>query len=260
MKHSVRHQAIDYLNYLKEQGITHVPRTVKRPAKPPRAQSASRSGPVKSAAPAPGQTPSKGAAALPKPALSIPAVLQPLVDEIAACQLCPLAATRTTTVPGQGALQPDILFVGEGPGADEDAQGIAFIGRAGQLLTKMITAMGYTRDEIFLGNIVKCRPPGNRIPTREEMAGCIPYLKRQIAIIQPKLIICMGATAARGLVQETLPIGKARGQWREFEGIPVMLTFHPAYLLRDPNKKKFCWDDLKAVLARLGKEPPQKTG
>ncbi len=149
------------------------------------------------------------------------------------------------------------MFVGEGPGADEDAQGLAFVGRAGQLLTKMIAAMGYTREQVFIGNIVKCRPPNNRVPTPEEMAGCIPYLKQQIAIIQPKYIVCLGATAARGLVQETQGITKVRGQWREFEGIPVMLTFHPAYLLRDGSKKKYAWDDLKAVLARLGKTPPQ---
>ena len=148
------------------------------------------------------------------------------------------------------------MFVGEGPGADEDEQGLAFVGRAGQLLTKMITAMGYTREQVFIGNIVKCRPPGNRVPTPEEMEGCLPYLKRQIAVIQPKLIVCLGATAARGLVQEALPIGKARGQWRQFEGIPVMLTFHPAYLLRDPRKKTETWADLKTVLARLGKKPP----
>ncbi|HRV31355.1 MAG TPA: uracil-DNA glycosylase, partial [Kiritimatiellia bacterium] len=165
--------------------------------------------------------------------------------------------TRKNTVPGQGALNPDIMFVGEGPGADEDAQGLAFVGRAGQLLTKMIAAMGYTREQVFIGNIVKCRPPNNRVPTPEEMAGCIPYLKQQIAIIQPKYIVCLGATAARGLVQETQGITKVRGQWREFEGIPVMLTFHPAYLLRDGSKKKYAWDDLKAVLARLGKTPPQ---
>jgi DNA polymerase len=181
----------------------------------------------------------------------------PIVEEIAACQLCALAPTRLNTVPGQGALRPDIMFIGEGPGADEDEQGLAFVGRAGQLLTKMINAMGYTREQVFIGNIVKCRPPGNRVPTPEEMAGCIPYLKRQIAIIRPKLIVCLGATAARGLVQETLPIGKARGQWREFEGIPVMLTFHPAYLLRDPRKKTETWADLKAVLARLGKTSPK---
>ncbi|MDD2240663.1 MAG: uracil-DNA glycosylase [Kiritimatiellae bacterium] len=257
MKDTVSHQAIEYLNYLKEQGISHVPRTVKRQAPPPRPQPASRSTAAQSPPHTPGQMPPNGADALPKPALSIPAALQPIANEIAACHRCPLAATRTYTVPGQGPLQPDILFVGEGPGADEDAQGIAFIGRAGKLLTKMITAMGYTREEVFLGNIVKCRPPGNRAPTREEMADCIPYLKQQIAIIQPKTIICMGATAARGLVQETLPIGKARGHWREFEGIPVMLTFHPAYLLRDPRKKKDCWADLKAVLTRLDKAPPK---
>ena len=237
----IRQQAIEYLQYLKEQGITHVPASGKRPVQSARPRS----------------KPAPAAAAL--PAIMVPAPLQPLVDEIAACRLCPLSKTRQHTVPGQGPLRPDILFVGEGPGADEDAQGIAFIGRAGQLLSRMITAMGYTRDEVFIGNIVKCRPPENRVPTPSEMAGCIPYLKRQIAVIRPKLIVCLGATAARGLVQETLPIGKARGQWREFEGIPVMLTFHPAYLLRDPSKKAPCWDDLKAVLARLGKKPPKAT-
>ena len=237
----IRQQAIEYLQYLKEQGITHVPASGKRPVQSARPRS----------------KPAPAAAAL--PAIMVPAPLQPLVDEIAACRLCPLSKTRQHTVPGQGPLRPDILFVGEGPGADEDAQGIAFIGRAGQLLSRMITAMGYTRDEVFIGNIVKCRPPGNRVPTPSEMAGCIPYLKRQIAIIRPKLIVCLGATAARGLVAETMPIGKARGHWREFEGIPVMLTFHPAYLLRDPSKKAPCWDDLKAVLARLGKKPPKAT-
>ncbi len=235
----VRQQAIEYLQYLKEQGITHVPASGKRPLPPSRPRSR------------------QAAAPAARPAFVVPAPLQPIVDEIAACRLCPLSKTRQHTVPGQGPLRPDILFVGEGPGADEDAQGIAFIGRAGQLLSRMITAMGYTRDEVFIGNIVKCRPPGNRVPTPAEMAGCIPYLKRQIAVIRPKLIVCLGATAARGLVQETLPIGKARGHWREFEGIPVMLTFHPAYLLRDPSKKAPCWDDLKAVLARLGRKPPK---
>lgn len=231
MKNNLRADAADYLRYLKEQGVTHVPASGTRPARPP--------------APPP-----------PPDLTSVPKPLRAIVSEIAACQACPLAATRTHTVPGQGALHPDILFIGEGPGADEDARGIAFIGRAGQLLTKMINAMGYSREEVFIGNIVKCRPPGNRVPTPGEMAGCIPYLKRQIAIIKPKLIVCLGATASKGLVQEPLPIGKARGQWREFEGIPVMLTFHPAYLLRDPSKKAFCWADLKAVLARLGKTPP----
>lgn len=244
MKKPLRAQAVEYLQYLKEQGLTHVPSSGKKFAKAPPAPTSDLRPPT-SAAPPPPRPP-------------VPPPLAPIVKEIEACQLCPLAATRKNVVPGQGALQPDIFFVGEGPGADEDEQGIAFIGRAGQLLTKMILAMGYTREQVFIGNIVKCRPPGNRVPTPEEMAGCIPYLKRQIAIIQPKLIVCLGATAARGLVQETLPIGKARGSWRAFEGIPVMLTFHPAYLLRDPRKKVETWADLKTVLARLGKTPPGK--
>lgn len=259
MKKPLREQAVEYLQYLKEQGVTHVPSSGKKLAKAPPQSPA----PAKSAAPVP---PPKPAAPPRKPATtrhqppakSGPDTLESIAAEIAACQLCALAPTRTNTVPGQGALQPDIMFVGEGPGADEDEQGLAFVGRAGQLLTKMIAAMGYTREQVFIGNIVKCRPPGNRVPTPEEMEGCIPYLKRQIAVIRPKLIVCLGATAARGLVNETLPIGKARGQWREFEGIPVMLTFHPAYLLRDPRRKVETWADLKTVLARLGKAPPAK--
>ncbi len=234
MKKPLREQAVEYLQYLKEQGITHVPASGKKFAPP-----------------------SPRTAGLPPPQRPpIPPPLAPIVKDIEACRLCPLAATRKNAVPGQGALQPDIMFVGEGPGADEDAQGLAFVGRAGQLLTKMIAAMGYTREQVFIGNIVKCRPPGNRVPEPNEMACCLPYLKRQIAIIRPKLIVCLGATAARGLVQETIPIGKARGSWREFEGIPVMLTFHPAYLLRDGSKKREAWADLKAVLARLGKKLP----
>ena len=250
MKKPLREQAVEYLQYLKEQGLTHVPASGRKPAKPPSPP------PGSSAAPAPAAKPAGRPAPAPRPARGGPDTLESIAAEIAACALCALAPTRKNTVPGQGRLRPDILFVGEGPGADEDEQGLAFVGRAGQLLTKMILAMGYTREDVFIGNIVKCRPPGNRVPTPEEMAGCIPYLKRQIAVIQPKLIVCLGATAARGLVNETLPIGKARGQWREFEGIPVMLTFHPAYLLRDPRQKAPCWADLKTVLARLGKTPP----
>lgn len=247
MKKPLREQTLEYLQYLKEQGVTHVPSSGRKFAKTPPGPSPR----------APHPSPLAPRPSPPRPAPSGPDTLEVIAAEIAACQACPLAATRKNTVPGQGALNPDIMFVGEGPGADEDEQGLAFVGRAGQLLTKMITAMGYTREQVFIGNIVKCRPPGNRVPSPEEMAGCLPYLKRQIAIIRPKLIVCLGATAARGLVNETLPIGKARGHWREFEGIPVMLTFHPAYLLRDPRQKAPCWADLKAVLARLGKTPPK---
>ncbi|NCD22751.1 MAG: uracil-DNA glycosylase [Spartobacteria bacterium] len=264
MKKPLREQAVEYLQYLKEQGVTHVPSSGKKFAKrPPVSPTADRRPPTSDLGP---RTSAAPPAPPPPPVARVPAkppkggkdTLESLAAEVAACQACKLAGTRTNTVAGEGCLNPDILFIGEGPGADEDEQGRPFVGRSGQLLTKMIVAMGYTREQVFIGNIVKCRPPGNRAPTPEEMAGCIPYLKRQIAVIKPKLIVCLGATAARGLVNETLPIGKARGQWREFEGIPVMLTFHPAYLLRDPRQKAPCWSDLKAVLARLGKQPPGK--
>ena len=256
MKKPLRAQAVEYLQYLKEQGLTHVPSSGKTFAKKSPPPPAPKSAAPLYVPPSPPPKPVPVARVSAKPPKGGKDTLASIAAEIAACETCPLAATRKNVVPGQGALKPDIMFIGEGPGADEDEQGLAFVGRAGQLLTKMILAMGYTREQVFIGNIVKCRPPGNRVPTPEEMEGCLPYLKRQIAVIQPKLIVCLGATAARGLVNEALPIGKARGQWREFEGIPVMLTFHPAYLLRDPRKKVETWADLKSVLARLGKTPP----
>ncbi len=182
--------------------------------------------------------------------------LDAIAQQVAACRLCGLCETRNQTVPGQGNPRPELIFVGEGPGADEDAQGLAFVGRAGQLLTKMIEAMGLTRDEVWIGNIVKCRPPNNRVPTPEEMASCMPYLKQQIALLQPKVMVCLGATAVKGLLDTKIGITKLRGQWMEFEGIATMPTYHPAYLLRNPPAKKFVWEDLKAVLARLGRTVP----
>ena len=147
------------------------------------------------------------------------------------------------------------MFVGEAPGADEDEQGLAFVGRAGQLLTKMIAAMGFKREEVFIANILKCRPPDNRPPTPEEMAICIPYLKRQIAEVQPKVIVALGATAVLGLLNLT-GISKLRGNWQTFEGIDLMPTYHPSYLLRNPVMKKEAWSDLQVVLKRLGRTPP----
>ena len=161
-------------------------------------------------------------------------------------------------MPGVGNPRPDILFIGEAPGADEDREGIPFVGRAGKLLTKMIEAMGYTRDDIFIANINKCRPPGNRTPTPDEMKTCIPFLKRQIALLQPRVIVAMGATAVSGLVDvpEEEGITKLRGNWMSFEGIDLMPTFHPAYLLRSTSAKRPVWNDLKAVLQRLGRPIP----
>ena len=207
-----------------------------------------------------GSTPSApgGTGSTPSASAPVSSPLAAVASEIAACTRCGLHAGRTNTVPGQGNPQPEILFVGEAPGKDEDEQGLAFVGRAGQLLTKMIEAMGFAREDVFIANINKCRPPDNRKPTREEMDTCLPFLKRQIATLKPKVIIAMGATAVEGLVPlpEGQTISKVRGQWLEFEGIPLMPTYHPAYLLRNPAMKRPVWDDLKTVLGLLGRSVP----
>lgn len=178
---------------------------------------------------------------------------------VAVCKKCGLHKTRKKTVPGQGNPHPELMFVGEGPGADEDEQGLAFVGRAGQLLTKMILAMGYQRDEVFIANIVKCRPPDNRQPLPEEMDACLPYLKEQIGLLKPKVIVALGATAVRGLVGLD-GITRLRGKWLLFQGIDLMPTYHPAYLLRNPPAKKDAWIDLQEVMKRLGRPlPPAKS-
>lgn len=198
-------------------------------------------------------TPESSSIAIPDAAEALKAI----ATRIAACKKCGLHCTRNKTVPGQGKINPEIMFIGEGPGADEDEQGLAFVGRAGQLLTKIIEAMGLARDEVFIGNIVKCRPPENRAPEPEEMEACIPYLKEQIAILKPAVIVCLGATAVKGLFGvEPNGITKIRGQWRTYEGIDVMPTYHPAYLLRNPPAKKDVWEDMKTVLRHLGKPIP----
>jgi DNA polymerase len=148
------------------------------------------------------------------------------------------------------------MFVGEGPGAEEDAQGRPFVGKAGKLLDRMIEAMGYRREEVFIANVVKCRPPENRKPQREEMDMCLPYLRQQIRLIRPKVIVGLGGTAMEGLLGKPVGITRMRGIWQEYQGIKLMPTFHPSYLLRDPAKKKDAWQDLKAVLTELGKQAP----
>jgi len=163
-------------------------------------------------------------------------------------------------VPGVGAADATWMFVGEAPGADEDAQGEPFVGKAGQLLTKMIEAMGYTRADVYICNVLKCRPPGNRNPEPDEVATCEPFLKRQLAAIRPRMIVALGKFAAQCLLRDDTPITRLRGGFRSYEGIPLMPTLHPAYLLRDPSKKKLAWEDLKAVnaaLARVGIHPPR---
>ena len=186
--------------------------------------------------------------------------LQVLRDEIGDCQRCKLSPSRTNLVYGVGNPDADLLFVGEAPGADEDAQGEPFVGKAGQLLTKMIEAMGYARGDVYICNVLKCRPPGNRNPEPDEVASCEPFLKRQLAAIRPRMIVALGKFAAQCLLRDDTPITRMRGSFRSYEGIPLMPTLHPAYLLRDPSKKKLAWEDLKAVnaaLARVGIHPPR---
>lgn len=182
-------------------------------------------------------------------------------QQVKNCTKCVLHEQRTKTVFGAGSVRPDIVFVGEGPGADEDRQGVPFVGRAGQLLTRMIAAMGLTRDQVYIANVVKCRPPGNRTPTDAEAAACCPYLYRQLAILRPKLIVALGRPASQLLLQTTKPIGKLRGEFHDFpppglahldlSPIKLMPTFHPAYLLRSPGEKTKAWEDLKQVMMFL---------
>ncbi len=179
--------------------------------------------------------------------------LRQIAEEAAACQKCSLYSSRRCSVPGQGCLTPEILFVGEAPGEDEDRQGVAFVGRAGQLLTRLINKMGYARDEVFIANILKCRPPDNRRPLPEEMEACLPFLRRQIEILRPKVIVLLGAVALEALVSPLARISKSRGTWMNYADTPMMPTYHPAYLLRNPKAMWDVWADMEKVLARLGR-------
>lgn len=182
--------------------------------------------------------------------------LEELEKEVARCQKCRLHRHRTQTVFGVGNPQARILFIGEGPGEEEDKQGIPFVGRAGQLLTKMIEAMGLKREEVYIANVIKCRPPNNRDPEPDEIEACMPYLKAQISFIQPEVIIALGKFASQALTGSPTPITKMRGHWYSFEDIPLMPTYHPSYLLRQQGQKKYAWEDLKKVMKRLGMPIP----
>lgn len=168
--------------------------------------------------------------------------------EIGDCTRCKLSKEgRTQIVHTTGNFEADLMFVGEAPGADEDEQGFPFVGRAGKLLTDIIVAMGFQREQVCIGNINRCRPPGNRKPEPDETAACRPFLLREIAVVKPKVIVVLGATAAHNLLQINTPISQLRGNFQDYFGVKVMPTFHPAYLLRDPHKKKFVWEDMKKV-------------
>lgn len=184
-----------------------------------------------------------------------------LAQQVARCDRCPaLFSTRTQTVFGVGPIAPELCFVGEAPGADEDRLGEPFVGAAGQLLNKMIVAMGFSRDEVYICNTLKCRPPQNRTPTPQECENCRGYFEQQIELVGPKYICCLGGTAAQNVLGSKLGITKLRGKFYEYRGIPVLCTFHPSYLLRTPAAKRDAWADLQMLLAKMGRKAPSTAG
>ena len=187
--------------------------------------------------------------------------LQSLAKEVSSCVTCRLCKTRKQTVFADGSPAARIMFIGEAPGADEDAQGVPFVGRAGQLLTRMIEdGMGLPRSSVYIANVLKCRPPENRNPEPDEIAACRGYLERQIDLVKPEVLVALGKFAAHFLLETEEGITRLRGKWGSYRGIPVMPTLHPSYLLRQPAQKKDAWEDLLAVLERLGIEAPARKG
>ena len=186
--------------------------------------------------------------------------LEELARQVAGCARCPhLAETRTQTVFGEGSATARLMFVGEAPGADEDRSGRPFVGRAGVLLTDMITkGMGLAREDVYIANILKSRPPENRPPEPEEVANCLPYLERQLAIIRPRFLCLLGKTAASALLETALPLGRLRGKWHRYRGIPTIVTYHPSALLRNPAWKKEAWEDLQVLMQAMGLKAPER--
>jgi len=177
--------------------------------------------------------------------------LESIRAEIGDCQRCKLAPKRTNIVFGSGNANADLVFVGEAPGFDEDQQGLPFVGRAGQLLTKIIESINLKREDVYICNVLKCRPPDNRNPEPDEVAACNPFMKKQLATIRPKIVCCLGTFAAQTVLQTAAPISKLRGKFFDVDGIRVIATFHPAYLLRSPEKKREVWEDMKQIRDEL---------
>lgn len=198
---------------------------------------------------------------MPRESVAAPeAALAQLQREVALCTRCvPLASTRTQTVFGAGNPQARLCFLGEAPGADEDRLGSPFVGAAGQLLNKILDACKLKREDVYILNVLKCRPPQNRLPQPDEMANCRSYLERQLEIIQPEFICCLGATAAQSLLRTTQSIGRLRGRFHDYRGIRVLATYHPAYLLRSPEKKRDTWEDMKLLLREMGLPIPTRS-
>ena len=240
-------QVAEQLRFYAEMGVSGISRDARWRARD-RHSNAAPSAPV-----------SAPAASVPAPSASAPRTwtLQAIREDIGDCTRCKLATLgRKQIVFGVGNPNADLMFVGEGPGADEDIQGIPFVGRAGQLLTKMIEAMGFAREDVYIANVVKCRPPENRNPEPDEIESCEPFLFRQIDSIKPAVIVALGAFAARTLLRTQDPISRLRGRLFDYHGAKLIPTFHPSFLLRSPGQKKYAWEDLKKALAVMGRQTP----
>jgi DNA polymerase len=264
-----RRQLLGHIAALRASGVLFVPKQMPFPlvtnnadkgdvAPPP----ADPSPPVEAASAHPGHLFGEEAVEIPVVPVTMEGRQQALTElaaEVARCRRCEeLYATRTQTVFGVGPLDPEICFVGEAPGADEDRLGEPFVGRAGQLLTRIIEAMGLRREEVYICNILKCRPPGNRTPTTEECRNCFPFFERQFHLVRPRYLVALGNTAARALLQTTAGVTKLRGRIYEYRGVPLICTYHPAALLRDPSgkMKRETWEDMKMLLRLMGRPIP----
>lgn len=199
----------------------------------------------------PVEAPTTAAASASEPAAEF-TDLEGLAESLRNCARCRLSEKRTTVVFGEGAPDARIMFIGEGPGAEEDRTGRPFVGQAGQLLDRMVIAMGFQRAQTYIANVVKCRPPGNRDPKDDEISACSGFLDRQIELIRPDVIVALGRFAANRLTGTDKPLGALRGRWSHYKGVPLLSTYHPAYLLRTPADKRKVWQDLKMVMAKLG--------
>jgi len=271
-------EAVRHLRWLEESGVREVPPAPAKPVAPRSAQAGPPPREVRGsggqrppASPPTSAAPAPPGAVSPAPPARAPARAYSLDDkgcgspellairsDLGECARCKLAGGRTNLVFGTGNPAAELVFVGEGPGADEDLQGEPFVGKAGQLLTKMIEAMGFRRQQVYIANVVKCRPPGNRNPEPDEIEPCEPFLRRQLEAVRPKVIVALGKFAAQTLLRSEIPISKLRGTWSTYQGVKLMPTFHPAYLLRSPEEKKKAWADLQLVMAELGKAPPAR--
>jgi len=270
---SIIKDAREHLNYLNELGVTNVETGVQSGVSPNKAgalestniaaaqAAATISRGTRQSVTAPPQDMLFGDIAAPPPPIIEKSFesFEQIWSDVGDCTRCPLHQGRINIVHTEGNRHARLMFVGEAPGADEDAQARPFVGRAGQLLTKIIESIGFKREDVLIGNVNRCRPPGNRPPTLEEASMCQPFLLREIAAVQPEVIVVLGNTAMRNLLDIKQGITKVRGQFQDYHGVKVMPTFHPAYLLRDPSKKKETWEDLKKVRDYLETTPRRQS-